>query len=331
MDFIKKLFGNKKLLAIIALVIFALVFFIGGFVNQQKEKKKQEENQKWIDEQLEEVRGSKDNVSDNMLLNMQPDLIKSYGKLPDGYIWDIDGTLLSKGDINLSAEEVVYAYLNGLRTLDMSMVQKYSRGSVVMNTYEGYFNESNKNTDYTDQFMRNMYRESLLSMEIKGIDNSSVFAEDKQVFTVTVNMLDLTNKSFWEEDRIDIYKTLDIYSSEEADSAKSDIYLYDYILQYYKSDDAVKRDVQFDLTVQRYPDLETGWLVSIDTDVDLACRYADGKLVVSYIKDMYIKEGLDILEEIKESEAEALVNEEKANAGAENAENSEDTTEVTEE
>lgn len=310
MNFIKKILGNKKLLAIIALVIFAMVFFIGGFVNQQKEKKKQEENQKWIDEQLEEVRGGKDNVSDNMLLNMQPDLIKSYGKLPDGYIWDIDGTLLSKGDINLSAEEVVYAYLNGLRTLDMSMVQKYSRGSVVMNTYEGYFNESNKNTDYTDQFMRNMYRESLLSMEIKGIDNSSVFAEDKQVFTVTVNMLDLTNKSFWEDDRIDIYKTLDIYNSEEADSAKSDIYLYDYILQYYKSEDAVKRDVQFDLTVQRYPDLETGWLVSIDTDVDLACRYADGKLVVSYIKDMYIKEGLDILKEIKESEAEAVSKEE---------------------
>ena len=314
MNFIKKIFGNKKLLAIIALVIFAMVFFIGGFVSQQKEKKKQEENQKWIDEQLEEVRGGKDNVSDNMLLNMQPDLIKSYGKLPDGYIWDIDGTLLSKGDINLSAEEVVYAYLNGLRTLDMSMVQKYSRGSVVMNTYEGYFNESNKNTDYTDQFMRNMYRESLLSMEIKGIDNSSVFAEDKQVFTVTVNMLDLTNKSFWEDDRIDIYKTLDIYNSEEADSAKSDIYLYDYILQYYKSEDAVKRDVQFDLTVQRYPDLETGWLVSIDTDVDLACRYADGKLVVSYIKDMYIKEGLDILKEIKESEAEAVSKEENKEA-----------------
>lgn len=314
MNFIKKIFGNKKLLAIIALVIFAMVFFIGGFVNQQKEKKKQEENQKWIDEQLEEVRGGKDNVSDNMLLNMQPDLIKSYGKLPDGYIWDIDGTLLSKGDVNLSAEEVVYAYLNGLRTLDMSMVQKYSRGSVVMNTYEGYFNESNKNTDYTDQFMRNMYRESLLSMEIKGIDNSSVFAEDKQVFTVTVNMLDLTNKSFWEDDRIDIYKTLDIYNSEEADSAKSDIYLYDYILQYYKSEDAVKRDVQFDLTVQRYPDLETGWLVSIDTDVDLACRYADGKLVVSYIKDMYIKEGLDILKEIKESEAEAVSKEENKEA-----------------
>ena len=317
MKFFKKIFGNKKTLTIIALVSFALIFFVGGFISKKKQEKIEEENQKWIDEQLAEMEKSQKDVSDNMLLSMQSDLIKSYGKLPEGYIWDIDGTLLSKGDKDLSAEEVVYAYLNGLRTLDMSMVQKYSRGSVVMNTYEGYFNEANKNTDYTDQFMRNMYRESLLSMEIKGIDNSSVFAEDKQVFTVTVNMLDLTNKSFWEEDRLDIYKTLDIYSSEEADSAKSDMYLYDYILQYYKSDDAVKRDVQFDLTVQRYPDLETGWLVSIDTDVDLACRYADGKLVVSYIKDMYIKEGLDILREIKEAEMEAEMKAEEENTEVE--------------
>lgn len=305
MNFIKKVFGNKKILISIALILFIIVFLVGGYLSQQKQKKIEEENQKWIEEQLKEVDEGNEDITDNMLLSMQNDLIKSYGKLPEGYIWDIDGTLLSKGDTSMSAEEVVYAYLNGLRTLDMSMVQKYSRGSVVMSTYEGYFNETNKNTDYTDQFMRNMYREALLSMEIKGIDNSSVFAENKQVFTVTVNMLDLTNKSFWEEDRIDIYKTLDVYNSEETDSAKSDIYLYDYILQYYKSDDAVKRDVQFDLTVQRYPDLETGWLVSIDTDVDLACRYADGKLVVSYIKDMYIKEGLEILEEIKESEMES--------------------------
>lgn len=301
----KKILGNKKVLISIALVLFAVIFMVSGFVSKKKQEKIEEENRKWKEEQMKLLEESEGKVSDNMLLNMQNDLIRSYGKLPDGYIWDIDGTLLSKGDADMSAEDVVYAYLNGLRTLDMSMVQKYSRGSVVMNTYEGYFSENKKNTDYTDQFMRNMYREALLSMEIKGIDNASVFAENKQVFTVTVNMLDLTNKSFWEDDKMDIYQTLDIYSSEEADSAKSDIYLYDYILQYYKSDDAIKRDVQFDLTVQRYPDLETGWLVSIDTDVDLACRYADGKLVVSYIKDMYIKEGLDMIEEIREAEMQA--------------------------
>ena len=202
----------------------------------------------------------------------------------------------------MSAEEVVYAYLNGLRALDMSMVQKYSRRSKVIDTYEGYFDEKKKNTDYTDQFLRNMYREALLSIEVDGIVNSSVFAENKQVFTVRVKMLDLTSKDFWEDDKEEIYKNLKIYGSDESDSTKLDMYLYDYILDYYQSEDAVKRSVTFDLTVQRYPDLDTGWLVSVDTDVDLACRYADGKLVVSYITERYMDEGKELLESIKNAE-----------------------------
>ena len=295
---------NKKALTITGIVTVAVIFFGNGFIQQQKAvakqeriKERQEESRKLIDEEV-------DNISDNVLMSMQPDLIESYGKLPEGYIWDVDGSLLSKGDKSLSAEEVVYAYLNGLRTLDMSMVQKYSRGSVVIETYEGYFDESQKNTDYTDQFMRNMYREALLSMEINGVENSSVFAENKQVFTVSVNMIDLTNKDFWQDDKLDIYKNLEIYGSDEADSAKTDIYLYNYILNYYKGEDVVKRDVSFDLTVQRYPDLDTGWLVSIDTDVDSACRYTDGKLVASYIREMYVDEGIDILKEMREAEKE---------------------------
>lgn len=298
----KGFFRNKRNLIIIGVVVLAIAFFVNGFVRRRQEEEKQQkiaELEQEYERQRQEEMGD---VSDNMILNMQKDLIASYGNLPDGYLWDIDGSLLSKGDKSLSAEEVVYAYLNGIRTLDMSMVQKYSRGSVVIGTYEGYFDENDKNIDYTDQFMRNMYKEAMLSMQIKGVDNVSVFAENKQVFTVSVSMLDLTNKDFWLDDKEEIYTTLGIYDSDEADSAKADIYLYDYISQYYKSGRAVKRTVQFDLTVQRYPDLDTGWLVSIDTDIDNACRYADGKLVVSYIKEMFVDEGIDMLREQKEEE-----------------------------
>ena len=140
----KKILGNKKILASIALVLFAIIFMVSGFVSKKKQEKIEEENRKWKEEQRKLLEESEGKVSDNILLNMQNDLIRSYGKLPDGYIWDTDGTLLSKGDEDMSAEEVVYAYLNGLRTLDMSMVQKYSRGSIVMNTYEGYFSENRK-------------------------------------------------------------------------------------------------------------------------------------------------------------------------------------------
>lgn len=288
---------SKKVLLIIAVVV-VLVLFIGRAVfSTMQAQQDQQDVDAYTKQLLEEAKAGDSEVTDSLLLQMQDDLIKTYGQVPDGYIWDIDGTLLSLGDPDMTAEEVVYAYLNGLRTLDISSAQRYSRDSMVISTYESYFDETNRNTDYTDQFLRNMYREALLSMEIEGIENASVFAENMQVFTVRVKMLDLTLKDFWFDDKMEIYRNLRVYDSDQNDSTRAEMYLYDYISNYYSSDDAAMRETTFDLTVQRYPDLNTGWLVSIDTDIDSACRYADGTLVVSYINEMYRDEGLDLLEE----------------------------------
>lgn len=288
---------SKKVLLIIAVVV-VLVLFIGRAVfSTMQAQQDQQDADAYTEQLLEEAKAGDSEVTDSLLLQMQDDLIKTYGQVPDGYIWDIDGTLLSLGDPDMTAEEVVYAYLNGLRTLDISSAQRYSRDSMVISTYESYFDETNRNTDYTDQFLRNMYREALLSMEIEGIENASVFAENMQVFTVKVKMLDLTLKDFWFDDKMEIYRNLRVYDSDQNDSTRAEMYLYDYISNYYSSDDAAMRETTFDLTVQRYPDLNTGWLVSIDTDIDSACRYADGTLVVSYINEMYRDEGLDLLEE----------------------------------
>ena len=117
------------------------------------------------------------------------------------------------------------------------------------------------------------------------------------MFTVSAKMLDLTNKDFWKPDQIEIYRNLYLYDSDESDSTKSDMYLYDYILSYYESEEAALRETTFDVTVQRYPDLDSGWLVSVDTDVNDACSYKDGKLVVSYIKELYSNDGKDIVME----------------------------------
>lgn len=288
---------SKKVLLIIAVVV-VLILFIGRAVfSTMQAQQDQQDADAYTKQLLEEAKAGDSEVTDSLLLQMQDDLIKTYGQVPDGYIWDIDGTLLSLGDPDMTAEEVVYAYLNGLRTLDISSAQRYSRDSMVISTYESYFDETNRNTDYTDQFLRNMYREALLSMEIEGIENASVFAENMQVFTVRVKMLDLTLKDFWFDDKMEIYRNLRVYDSDQNDSTRAEMYLYDYISNYYSSDDAAMRETTFDLTVQRYPDLNTGWLVSIDTDIDSACRYADGTLVVSYINEMYRDEGLDLLEE----------------------------------
>lgn len=289
-DFVK---NNKKVLVIAGGVLVVFILIKGG-ISVRNEKIKQEEADKLTEQLLAEANeGVTSDEGDSLLMQMQPELVKSYGKVPEGFIWESDGSLLSLGDKSMSAEDVVYAYLRGLSSLDISTVERYSRSSKVVESYSTYFDDKNKNTDYMDQFLRTMYKESLLSLQVKGIESNAVFAANKQVFTVKVSMLDLTNKDFWKKDEMEIYKNLYLYDQDEADTTKSDIYLYNYISDYYKSDNAVLRDVTFDITVQKYPDLDSGWLVSIDNDVDDACSYKDGKLVVSYIKEMYRNSGRD--------------------------------------
>lgn len=299
---IKNLLGKKKLLIAIGAGILVLIFIIVSSVNAKnsnEEKEKLEEEFRAKIEAQNQAIG--DANSDSFLMKKQPDLIAQYGDIPDGYLWDFDGTLLSKGDPNMSAEEVLYAYINGLKTLDMSSVQRFSRGSSVVKTYSGYFDAKTAYNDYKESFMRNMYRDCMLSIQTVGVVNNTVFADNKQVFTVKVSMLDLTIKDFWKKDKDTIYKNLRLYKKDESDDTKGDIYLYDYISKYYESDNAARREVTFDITLEKYPDLETGWLVSIDSDVDAACKYQDGTLVVQYIKDCYAGEGYDYFDRKEET------------------------------
>lgn len=291
-----KLLSNKKVLVVIVLGIIVAISLGQGIISTVKDNKARQEALKRAEENKStEVEISDSNSEDAYLIQIQDSLIQSYGKLPEGYIWQTDGTLLSLGDKNMTAEEVVYAYFNGLRSLDISLAQKYSRGSRVVDTYSGYFDVSNQNTDYYTSFFKNMYKQCLLSLQVTGISDVSTFAENKQVFTVKLKMLDLTSKDFWEKDKETIYNNLYIYNTTESDSTKGEMYLYNYVLDYYKSTDAKLRDFDVNITVQKYSDLNTGWLVSIDTDVDNACKYSDGTTVIKHINSMYLSEGMSIV------------------------------------
>lgn len=302
---IREFLYNHMKLAIVVVIVVVLGLFIKGYIVDANIKKQQAEEAERLAEKSkkEEEESTNNNTPESIdlvLLEMQPELEAKYGKVPEGYLWDSDGSLFSLGDRDMTSEEVVYAYLRALQTLDMSGVKKYSRSSKVLNTYEGYFDSSDPDTDYADSFIRKMYKDCLLSIQVEGIQNTSIFTENKQVFTVEASMLDLSSKDFWLDDKLEIYQNLYMYKRTESDSVKSDMYLYDYILNYYESPDAARKKVKFDLTVQKYPDLNTGWLISIDTDVDLACKYTDGNLVISYIMEQYDDEGEDYLEEYNE-------------------------------
>lgn len=313
MKLIEKIKANKKTaIAIFAGVLVLVLLIVGAVKGNLDSRGKENDSTSSLTSDDNTVVTPMSN--DSLLLQMQPELTKTFGVVQDGYIWNVDGTIMSLGDKSMSAEEVLYGYLNGIRSLDFSAAQKYSRGSRVVDTYSGYFSTLNATTDYYDNFVRNMYRLCLLSMQVKGIDNTTVFAENKQVFTVRVSMLDLTQKEFWLDDKLEIYKNLRIYGSDQGDDTKSEIYLYDYINRYYESEQAKRREVRFDITLQKYPDLDTGWLVCIDTDVDSACRYADGTLVVNYIRQLYASEGYSILNNLDATVSEHTSNGEEGSS-----------------
>jgi hypothetical protein len=283
--------SHKKSTGAIVGVLLLIVLMVAAnnhAKQKQLEQQKAETAKIAKDNEVQDKDRSYVEGTDAYLMSMQPELRKSFGTPPKGFIWDLNGKGISLGDKSKSSEDVLYSYIRALSTLDLATAQKYSRDAKVVETYNDYFSKANANqADYQEQFMRNMYKLALTSMEITGVESSSKFASNKSVYTVTISMLDLTAKDFWESDRENLFKKLSGYESKENDSTKLEIFIYDYILNYYKTPTAVKRTVSMDITLERYPDIDSGWLVSIDKDIDDAARYNNGTLVTNYITEQF--------------------------------------------
>lgn len=290
MEFIKK---NKSFI-LIGLGVLALVVLL--FVTPAMRKNiqaKQEEERKIAQQKEEEEKKKQANQNqegvgtDKYLMNMQPRLVERFGEAPEGFIRNIDGTLQSLGDKDMSAEDVLYAYIRALSILDFSTVEKYSRNSTVMKTYNEFFNSRNINTDYKDSFIRKMYKQTLLSIEMVGVENQAVFASNKVVYTVKLRMLDLSNKDFWLEDKDKIFQDLSVIDSE-GDDTKSENYIYNYIVdKYSKKGTKITKDIVLDVTLEKFADLGSGFLVSIDKEIDDYARYKNGKLFSTYVLEQF--------------------------------------------
>ena len=279
---------KKSTFAIIGVILFIILMVSANNHAKQKKLKEQQASTEQVTSEETNTSKSYTEGTDAYLMSMQPELRKSFGTPPEGFIWDLNGKGISLGDKSKSSEDVLYTYIRALSTLDLATAQKYSRDAKVVETYNDYFSKANANqADYQEQFMRNMYKQALTSMEITGVESSSKFASNKSVYTVTISMLDLTAKDFWEKDKDNLFKKLSGYESKENDSTKLEIFLYDYILNYYKTPTAVKRTVSMDITLERYPDIDSGWLVSIDKDIDDAAKYNNGTLVTNYITEQF--------------------------------------------
>lgn len=308
LDFIDMLKSDKKKLAIVILILVFCVVMIRGCAGVVGDKNSGFQPNVSIDTNTEGDEGVVDtgnSLYNQDLVNKQPDLIQKYGSLPEGYMWDYDGTVIALGNKDLTAEETMYTYLNGIRTLDFSSAQRYSKESSVIERYDTFYSvQESRDASYEDNFYRNMYTMVLMSIQTHQVTNIATFADNKQIFTVELEVIDLSDKDFWKDDADEIYQNLYIYEQDEDDDSKSEQYIYEYILSHYKSGNAKKKVITVNLTLEKDATLDTGWIVTIDRDIDNYCYYTDGVSVNKYIMNQYRDIGR---ESIREAELNSKV------------------------
>lgn len=222
---------------------------------------------------------------------LQKNLEKRYGKAPSGFVWNDDGTLLSLGIKGMESDDAVYTFLRSISTLDMGTAEQMSRKSQVVKSYGEYYDKLNNREkgDYSSVYEKAAYRAAMQSLQVEGLKDTSVFAEDRRVYTVDARIVDLTDKDFWVKDKETIFNNIWKYREDHNDKVKAEQYLTEYLTRHYESGNAAMQDVTFGLTVQRYTDLNTGWLVSIDQELDDRIRYSQGVSTYDFIMEEYRK------------------------------------------
>lgn len=309
------------IVAVAVVVVLVGLMMWNGISQHNADKAEHDKISSEIDKQLSAADQGTDigKGTDQQLLASQDSLKESFGNPPSGYIWNWGGDLLSLGDTSMTSEEVLYAYLKGISSLDLATVRKYSRDSSVYTTYSSYFDEVNNATTTGDSdmgFEKNLYRQAMLSLQVDSIASTTLFTNNKVSYTVNVKMLDYSDKTFTDsaENRASIFETLDKYTNSEDDKTKAKQYLQDWLLKYYTGGKAKLYDKQVDVTIQKYPDLNTGWLVSIDNDLDNNFKYSDGNGVYNYVMSNYQDWYIDkVTEDAKKEADKAQADQSQAN------------------
>lgn len=277
--------GKKHIIIIGVLVLVIVIFSSVSKKNKQAELEKR--RQEAIAQQQAQQQGTVDNFSGLSQAEVeQLGFIKVWGEPPSGFRWNSKKELIPISSDDLTSEDVLWNYLRALSILDFSTVQKYSVFSLVLSTYESYFDDSNLgSSSYYAQFIRKAYKFALTSIEVESVGNSAVFADGTIVTTVKLKVLDLTNKDFWLEDKEKLFNEIKNIYLVEDDSAKAQNVVYDYIYNAYESGKVGKRDLTIEIKLDKVS--LGGWLIADDTDLNSALKYEDGVNVAQYILNEY--------------------------------------------
>lgn len=279
-------FGIKHF---VILGIIALIILISSLVSASKDKAAADEAARKAEEAAEAAANSVGNVSQSVDVHaeMQKSLTAQFGEAPEGFEWDYTGNLVAIGnDDNATCEDVIYMFIRSLSILDFSTAERYSENSSVVSSYKNYYSTvSNTVNDYYANFLRKQFKKSITSIEINNISDTAVFSDGSQYVTLSLNVLDLTDKDFWQKDKDNLFSKMRTYKETETDDTKMNQYVYDYIYSKYEDGTIGKRQITVELVVNKQNG--GGWLVSGDGELDASLEYENGVDVATYIIDNF--------------------------------------------
>lgn len=271
-----------KLSQIIAIGVIAAVIAVVSLAQSAMEDRRAREEYERRMAELAAMQANQPTGEFDLHAQIQASLRKQFGDPPEGFEWGYTGELVALGDDDHTCEDVVYMFLRSLSILDFSTASRYSEGSTIIEEYQNYYGiVSEAITDYYRNFLRKQFKVSLTSLEIGGISDVAVFADGTEYLTITCDILDLTDKDFWQADRNELFQNMRVYRETETDTVKMETYVYDYIYSKYEEGAIAKRSRTIELVVKK--DNGGGWLVSGDRELCAYLEYENGVDVARYI------------------------------------------------
>ena len=101
----------------------------------------------------------------------------------------------------------------------------------MVTTYSEAVKSSNstKLVDEAQMFKRDSFKTAMQSMQIESVQSAGIAADKQQTFEVTLSVIDVTNKDFWESEKDAIYEQLWKLDKVQGDSQAAQQWLNDYL------------------------------------------------------------------------------------------------------
>lgn len=212
----------------------------------------------------------------------------------EGYIWNDEYGRIAISDASLTPQEVVEAYIQNIRFLNFAEANKYSTSQATTKAYQTLYEDTAGELDIFTSYQRKLYKLIYENIELKEVSVGAVFEDGTQHITVTLNSIDLQDKTFITGDvKIKLFEQLWEITRTTGDSNQNKEIILDFLYDYY-SENLPKRSFDITFVVTKSA---SGWVISEDRALTNILTNSDGVEASSYILELYDEDAEDLFGE----------------------------------